>query len=58
LFRSLERFDATFDIVHAECCIVARDGERHASQAATARGAFNGPSNTDRNRVLLFLSSL
>jgi CxxC motif-containing protein (DUF1111 family) len=31
---------------------------RHAGQAATARGNFNSLSAADRNRVLLFLSSL
>ena len=31
---------------------------RHAGQAATARGNFNALSVADRNRVLLFLSSL
>ena len=31
---------------------------RHAGQAAASRAAFNGLSSVDRNRVLLFLSSL
>ncbi len=31
---------------------------RHAGQAAPSRANFNGLSNADRNRVLLFLSSL
>jgi CxxC motif-containing protein (DUF1111 family) len=31
---------------------------RHAGQAAGARAAFSNLPNVDRNRVLLFLSSL